>query len=68
MASFDSSDWVAVFSSGFIPKVELFKSLLEEAGIPAIIHNQKDTSYGFGEAQLFVKSEFAVKAKHIIKE
>ena len=63
-----SSDWTAIFSSSFIPKLELLRSMLEENNIPVILHNQADRSYGFGEGHLMVKNEDVVRAKHLLKE
>lgn len=37
-----------------------------ENGINAIIVNKKDSSYLFGELELYVMSDDAIQAKHII--
>jgi len=67
MAGLDK-DWVQIYANSFLPKLEMLKSKLEESNIPTILFNQQDSSYGFGEAALFVKSENVIKAKHLIKE
>lgn len=59
-------NWVMIYSSSVVIEVEIFKGVLEENGIEAIIINKKDSAYLFGEAELYVTSENAFDAKQII--
>ncbi|MCD4665262.1 MAG: DUF2007 domain-containing protein [Bacteroidales bacterium] len=61
-----NKDWIKIYSTGVNYKAELLKGLLFENNIEAVIINKKDSSYGFGELELYVNSDDAVKAKHII--
>ena len=59
-------NWVKIFSTGVTYKAEHLKGLLLENDIEAVIINKKDSAYLFGELELYVYADEAVKAKHII--
>jgi len=59
-------NWTKIYSTGVAYKAELLKGLLFENDIEAIIVNKQDSAYLFGELELYVSAEEAVKAKHII--
>ena len=62
-------DWVQVYSSTFLPSVEIVKNLLESKGIDAIVLNQQDSAYtSIGEVNLLVKREQVVLAKDLISK
>ena len=61
-----NKDWIKIYSTGANYKAELLKGLLIENNIEAVIINKKDSSYGFGELELYVKADDVVKAKHLI--
>lgn len=61
-----NKDWIKIFSTGENYKAELLKGLLIENNIEAVIINKKDSSYGFGELELYVGAADVVKAKHLI--
>ncbi len=61
-----NKDWIKIYSSGASYKAELLKGLLFENNIEAVIINKQDSSYLFGELELYVNSEDVVKAKHVI--
>ena len=61
-------DWVKIFSTPVIYKAELMRGLLEENEINAVIVNKKDSAYLFGDVELYVTNDDAVKAKHIITQ
>lgn len=61
-----NKDWVKIYSTGVNYKAELLKGLLFENNIEAVIMNKKDSSYGFGELELYVSSDNVIKAKHIL--
>lgn len=58
--------WVKIYSTSAVYKAELLKGVLIENDIDAIVMNKKDSAYLFGEAEIYVKAEDAVKAKHIL--
>ena len=59
-------NWVKIYSTTASYKAELIKGLLFENEIPSVIVNKKDSSYLFGELELYVMPDDAVQAKHII--
>ncbi len=61
-------DWVNIFSSTDVQYIHMLKALLEDNGLPAIILNQQDSLYNFGEAKLYVHKTNVIRAKHLIKE
>lgn len=62
-------DWVKVYSSGFLPRVEIVKHLLESKGIETILLNQQDSLYvSIGEIHLLVKREQVVTATSLISK
>ncbi len=62
-------DWVNVYSSTQIHKVELLKHLLNSHGIESIIFNQQDSIYvTIGDINLLVKNTDVIPAKKIITE
>ena len=61
-----NKDWIKIYSTGVAYKAEILKGLLIENNVDAVIINKKDSSYGFGELELYVSADDVVKAKHII--
>lgn len=47
---------------------ELKKAVLETSGIPAILVNKADSSYHFGDVELYVKRDDVIRAKRILDE
>ena len=61
-------DWIKVYSDTFEPKVEMLRIQLQNAGIAALVLNQKDSAHvHIGEVELFVKRDNVIKAKHLIE-
>jgi len=58
--------WEMVFCTTALYQIDIMKALLEEENIISIAINKKDSSYlAFGEAELYVKREDALRAKQI---
>lgn len=60
------SNWVKVYSTNFDYRAEIMKALLEEENIQAFIINKQDSSYHFGEIELYVHGDNVIKANRII--
>ncbi len=58
--------WEAVYRCSAAYKAEILKAILEENEIPGVVVNKKDSSYLFGEVELYVKQEDVLNAKQII--
>jgi hypothetical protein len=61
-------DWKCIYGSTKVFEVEIIKGMLEENDITSIVINKQDSSYLFGEAELYVKTEDVLAAKHLISK
>lgn len=59
---------MSVFSTNREYIAEIAKGILKENEIEAVILNKKDSSYTFGEIELFVNRDNAIRAKYLLKE
>lgn len=57
-----------VYSSDKAYEVEMLKNILHDHGIPAFIINKKDSSYLFGEIELYVDPDNVIRAKQLISK
>jgi hypothetical protein len=63
----EKDNWIMLYSSPLLYKVEMMKMLLEEENIDCVIVNNQDSSYLFGYVELYVQSTDVMKANTIIK-
>ena len=62
-------DWVKIFSSSFLHKAEILKSILEGQNIVSVILDKNDSSFKvFGQYELYVRNEDAEAAQKISSE
>ena len=62
-------NWVSVFTTTELFVAERMKEVLTESGIPAVILNQKDSSYQtFGDISVMVSRDDQEEAKKVIKD
>lgn len=62
-------DWVTVYTSTQLHKVELLKQILYSEGIESVVLNQQDSSYtSIGDIKLMVKNTDVIRAKKQIEE
>jgi hypothetical protein len=62
-------DWVTIYSSSQLYKVEMAKQLLEQEGIEVVELNQQDSSFNaFGEIKLIVAADIQQQALEILKQ
>ena len=61
-------DWKCIYRSAKVFEIEVIKGMLEENGITSVIVNKQDSSYLFGEAELYVETEYVLQAKHLISK
>jgi len=59
-------DWVNIYSSTQVNDIEIMKAVLADNDILAIDINKKDSSYLFGEIEVYVNRNDVLKAKQII--
>ena len=58
--------WVKIYSTGQITYASIVMNLLRSNDIHVLELNKQDSSYLFGEREIYVKQEDAVRAKHLI--
>ncbi|MDQ3191084.1 MAG: DUF2007 domain-containing protein [Bacteroidota bacterium] len=62
-------DWIKIYHSSAIHKVELIKAVLAENNIQSVLMNKKDSSYlSFGEVELYVNPADVLNAMQLINE
>ena len=62
------NDWAIVFTTQDSFNAELIKNMLLSNNIKAIIINQKDSSYNFGEVKVYASKKDEKKAIKLITE
>ena len=61
-------NWVSVFSTTEEFVAERIKEVITDSGIPAVVLNQRDSSYKtFGDINVMVNKEDREKAEQVIK-
>jgi hypothetical protein len=58
--------WEVIYRSTAPYKAEIVKSILEENDIPGVVINKKDSSYLFGEIEVYVHQNDVLIAKQIV--
>jgi hypothetical protein len=64
----DNIKWVKIYSTNQIQQPEIIKSILEDAEIPCTTIDKKDSSYIFGEIEIYVPEVNVEAAINILKE
>jgi hypothetical protein len=60
--------WVQVYATNKLFQAEIFKRVLADHEIEAVIINKMDSSYKIGEIEVYVKDNHVIKAKLLAKE
>jgi hypothetical protein len=60
--------WQCVYSSGKTYDAELARQMLADHDITAIVINKQDSSYIFGDVELYVQEKNLLKARTLLKE
>ena len=63
-----SSNWVCIYSSNYVYKVEITQAILAEENIESVVVNKQDSNYLIGEIELHVHPDNALAAKQIINK
>ena len=61
-------NWVCIYSSKFIYKVDIVQAVLADKYINSVVINKQDSSYLFGEIELHVHPDDVILAKQIINK
>jgi len=61
-------DWKKIYATNDFFRIELIRQVLEEHDIPAVIMNKQDSSYRFGQIELFTHENDEAAATALIEE
>lgn len=61
-------NWEKVYITGQLHQAEIVKAVLEDHDIEASIIDKRDSSYLFGDAEVYVQQKDAAEARRIITE
>jgi hypothetical protein len=59
-------DWTCIYETPHPWQAELIRGMLEEEEIPCVILNKQDTAYLFGQLELYVHPDQAMRARTLI--
>jgi hypothetical protein len=60
-------DWISVFITGKYYQALIAREYLGDQGIESVIVNKQDSTYLFGDVEVFVRQSDVIRAKYIIK-
>ena len=61
------NDWQLVYSAKSAIDAEMVRGMLENVGIDAVVINKQDSSYLFGDVEVYVSKEQFDRAVEILK-
>lgn len=61
-------DWVSIYSTNQNFIAELAKGILIENDIEHVVLDKQDSFYHFGEIEIYVHRDNAIRAKYLLKE
>jgi hypothetical protein len=61
-----NTDWHKIYTTSQPYKAEIVRQVLADHGIEAVILNQQDSSYRFGEVKVFVHERHETEAREIV--
>lgn len=63
-----NKDWRLVFSTDKSYEAEMIRAFLESAGLEPVVMNKRDSSFLFGDIDVYVSPEQEEQALSIIKD
>ncbi len=60
--------WEVIYSTNQLYEAEMVKDMFADNFIECVIMNKKDSTYGFGELEVYVPTALVLKAKQLILE
>ena len=64
----EDTNWTKIFTSTLPHEIDILQGMLAEANIESVIINKKDSSYLFGDIELYVSSSDAFLAQQLINQ
>jgi hypothetical protein len=62
------NNWTLVYTSNKLYEANILKELLEDNDIDAFVINKQDSTYHFGDVEVYTKPEDVMKAKVLIEK
>jgi hypothetical protein len=60
------ADWLEIYTTSELYKAEMVRQILADHGIEAVVMNQQDSLYRFGEIKVYVSKEDHDAAEEIV--
>jgi hypothetical protein len=61
-------NWVCIYSTSQLINAEIAKEILCENIITAVIISKQDSTYLFGNMEIYVERDQAIRGKHILQK
>ncbi len=61
-------DWVLAYQTGHDYKAAMLKEIFADHNIESVIINKKDSSYKFGDIEVYVNRKNILKAKMLVEK
>ncbi len=62
------ADWVIIYTTNQVFEADMVKEMLANNEIESVSMNKQDSSYHFGEIEIYVSTSDAFKAAQLISE
>ena len=59
-------DWIKLITTASPIEAEMIRQLLETTGVTAVVLNKQDSSYRFGQIELYVHESVSETARELI--
>ncbi len=59
-------NWVVIYSTSRLYEAEIIKSMMADQNIECVVMNKQDSTYLFGDIEIYVPTNEALKAKQLI--
>ncbi|MFP4091674.1 MAG: putative signal transducing protein [Cyclobacteriaceae bacterium] len=63
-----NSNWQRVYSTNMMYRAEIVKAVLEDNHLNPVLIDKQDTSYHFGQIEIYVAAEEVIYAMKIIED
>ncbi len=68
MLEMEEQNWIKIFTSTLPHEIDILQGMLAEANIESVIINKKDSSYLFGDIELYVSASDAFLSQQLINQ
>lgn len=61
------TEWVLVYTTNRVWQPDIIKQVFEDNGVAVVVVNKQDSSYLFGNAEIYVRQPDIEKANELLK-